>query len=409
MSCNSKLVPKARNWQRKEKLKLTLILRVVQAHPNDVDAKNNCKECKKIVQEKAFLKAIAVDHQKSSVADSLDLDSMCIEGDYIGPKLEVVNGQETVTLPFVEQLLEHQKQEKRLHRKYAYKILVEIKRMFSEQPTLVDITIPEGKSFTVCGDIHGQYYDLLNIFKLNGLPSIDNPYLFNGDFVDRGSFSVEVILALFSFKLLYPDHFFMARGNHESETMNQMYGFYGEVKSKYTPQMGDLFTEVFNLLPLAHCINNKVLVMHGGLFKDDTTTLDDLRKIDRNRQPPDEGMMCELLWSDPMEAPGRSSSKRGVGIQFGSDITDSFLKKNNLDFIIRSHEVKDKGYEVTHNGKCITVFSAPNYCDQMGNKGAFVQLKVVDGKLQRDFVSYDAVPHPQVRPMAYANSLFGMM
>ena len=100
----------------------------------------------------------------------------------------------------------------------------------------------------------------------NGVPSEDNPYLFNGDFVDRGSFSVECIFTLFSFKLLYPNHFFMSRGNHESENMNKMYGFEGEVKAKYSANMVDLFTEVYNWLPLAHNINNKILVMHGGLF-----------------------------------------------------------------------------------------------------------------------------------------------
>ena len=131
---------------------------------------------------------------------------------------------------------------------------------------LVDINVPEGNKFTICGDIHGQYYDLMNIFDLNGLPSEENPYLFNGDFVDRGSFSVECIFVLFGFKLLYPNHFFMSRGNHESENMNKMYGFEGEVKSKYSSNMVDLFTEVYNWLPLSHCINKRILVMHGGLF-----------------------------------------------------------------------------------------------------------------------------------------------
>ena len=106
----------------------------------------------------------------------------------------------------------------------------------------------------------------MNIFELNGLPSEENPYLFNGDFVDRGSFSVECIFVLFGFKLLYPNHFFMSRGNHESENMNKMYGFEGEVKSKYSANMVDLFTEVYNWLPLCHCINERILVMHGGLF-----------------------------------------------------------------------------------------------------------------------------------------------
>ncbi|KAG0719313.1 Serine/threonine-protein phosphatase 5 [Chionoecetes opilio] len=153
----------------------------------------------------------------------------------------------------------------------------------------------------------------------------------------------------------------MSRGNHESLTMNQMYGFQGEVKAKYTSQMAELFTEVYNYLPLCHCLNARVLVMHGGLFSSDDVTLDDLRKIDRNRQPPDEGLMCELLWSDPMPGKGRAPSKRGVGIQFGPDVTREFLEKNGLQYVIRSHEVKADGYELGHDGDCVTVFSAPNY------------------------------------------------
>ncbi|GBL93574.1 Serine/threonine-protein phosphatase 5 [Araneus ventricosus] len=171
--------------------------------------------------------------------------------------------------------------------------------------------------------------------------------------------------------------------------------------------MADLFTEVYNWLPLCHLLNNRVLVMHGGLFSENNVTLDDIRKIDRNRQPPERGLMCELLWSDPQPQPGISPSKRGVGIQFGPDVTKKFLAKNKLDYIIRSHEVKANGYEVTHDGKCITVFSAPNYCDTMGNKGAFITMKGKDMKPK--FVAYNAVPHPNVKPMAYASSLLAFM
>lgn len=284
-------------------------------------------------------------------------------------------------------------------------MMVKIKTYLEQQPSLVKITIPPSGHFTVCGDIHGQFYDLLNIFELNGVPSEENPYLFNGDFVDRGSFSVEVIFTLMGFKLLYPDHMFMARGNHESINMNQMYGFEGEVKEKYSIQMAQFFTEIFNWLPLAHLINNGVFVTHGGLFMEDGVTLDKIESYERNRQPPESGIMCDLLWSDPQFSTGRSASKRGVGVQFGPDITNSFLERNKLKFVIRSHEVKDDGYEVSHDGKCITVFSAPNYCDQMGNKGAFITLQE---DLVPKFTTFDAVPHPDVKPMAYASNMLKM-
>ncbi|KAK2183872.1 hypothetical protein NP493_293g02024 [Ridgeia piscesae] len=369
----------------KFKLALRDFEAVMKARPGDKDAQAKYTECSKIVRRLAFEKAIAVDDGKKSIADQINLESMSIEDDYSGPTLE----DTSVTLNFMKHLMETFKSQKCLHRKYAYQILLDAKKLFANQSSLVDITVPEGKKFTVCGDIHGQFYDLMNIFDLNGLPSECNPYLFNGDFVDRGSFSVECIFTLLGFKLLYPNHFFMSRGNHESITMNQMYGFEGEVKSKFSQQMCELFTEVFQLLPLCHCINNKILVMHGGLFSDDTVTLDDIRKVERNKQPPETGIMCELLWSDPQPQCGRSPSKRGVGIQFGPDITKRFLQRNRLDYVIRSHEVKQDGYEVAHDGKCITVFSAPNYCDTMGNKGAFVTL--TGGELKPNYTTYEAV------------------
>lgn len=194
-----------------------------------------------------------------------------------------------ITVEFMEALLVTLEKQKKLHRKYAYKMLFMIKKYFEQQPTLVDIEVPPESKFTICGDMHGQFYDLLNIFKLNGAPSETNPYLFNGDFVDRGSFSVECILTLFGYKLLYPKHFFMSRGNHESQLMNRMYGFEGEVRSKYTDYMAQLFTEVFCCVPLAHLINGKIFVTHGGLFAEDGVTLRDIRETDRFREPPETG------------------------------------------------------------------------------------------------------------------------
>lgn len=375
---------------------------VTKTRPNDRDARLKYQECQKVVKMMMFQKAIAVDHDCRSVAAAVDLEAMVIEDDYSGPRLE--DGK--VTERFMEELIDHYTQQKKLHRRYAYKILLDVKEYLKSLPSLVDIPVDDEEKFTVCGDVHGQFFDLLNIFRLNGRPGAANRYLFNGDFVDRGSFSVEVIFVLFGYTLLYPGRFYMSRGNHESLTMNQMYGFQGEVKAKYTAQMVDLFTEVFNFLPLCHCINNRVLVMHGGLFSSDDVTLDDLRKIDRNRQPPDEGLMCELLWSDPMAGQGRAPSKRGVGIQFGPDVTRRFLESNGLDYIVRSHEVKAEGYEVSHGGGCLTVFSAPNYCDTMGNKGAFINMNGRD--LKPNFTTYEAVPHPPVKPMAYANSIFSL-
>lgn len=225
----------------------------------------------------------------------------------------------------------------------------------------------------------GQFFDLMELFRLNGLPSEKHHYLFNGDFVDRGSWSTEIALLLYAYKWLRPSSFFINRGNHETDDMNRVYGFEGECKAKYNgmyhnqllnlPSLGfciylldstdrvfKLFSESFSALPLATLIGKKYLVLHGGLFSDDKVTLDDIRKLNRHnqRQPGQAGLMMEMLWTDPQTEPGRGPSKRGVGMQFGPDVTKRFCENNGLDAIIRSHEVRMEGYEEEHDGKCIT-------------------------------------------------------
>ncbi|XP_025070091.1 serine/threonine-protein phosphatase 5-like [Alligator sinensis] len=376
---------------------------VVKVKPNDKDAKLKYQECNKIVKQKAFERAIASDEHKRSVVDSLDIESMTIEDEYSGPKLE--DGK--VTLAFMKELMQWYKDQKKLHRKCAYQILVQVKEVLSKLPTLVETMLKETEKVTVCGDTHGQFYDLLHIFELNGLPSETNPYVsFPGGAGPRACWSPAVLLCPAQVPRVPPSS---PTGNHETDNMNQIYGFEGEVKAKYTAQMFALFSEVFEWLALAQCIHGKLQIMHGGLFSEDGVTLDDIRKIERNRQPPDSGPMCDLLWSDPQPQNGRSVSKRGVSCQFGPDVTQRFLERNRLDYVIRSHEVKPEGYEVAHDGKCITVFSAPNYCDQMGNKGSYIHLRGAD--LRPEFHQFTAVPHPNVKPMMYANTLLqlGMM
>ena len=278
------------------------------------------------------------------------------------------------------------------------KIILDVTKINMQEPSLIDISLKKTEIFNICGDIHGQFYDLLNIFKLYGYPSEKNQYLFNGDFVDRGSFSVECLITLLCFKLLYPKHFYLARGNHESRNLNKVYGFEQEVLSKYDSNVYEAFIRFFFSLPLAHCINKEFLVVHGGLFSKDGVTLNDIRKIKRFREVPESGIMCELLWSDPSPINGRHPSNRGVAITFGPDVVKNFLKVNKLQKLIRSHECKNEGYEIL--GDVITVFSAPNYCDTMGNQGAILQLKGDSIKIQQ----FNAVWHPLVQSFALLNN-----
>lgn len=235
-----------------------------KAISTDPTAKVKLAWCQKEHRRIEFEKAIFVDQIQMSAVELLgNLDNMVVEASYDGP---VLADDSVVTLPFIEHLMNHMKAKKLLHKKYACKLLLAAKEFFYSRPTIEDVHIPEGAKITVCGDIHGQFYDLLNIFSTNGIPSPENMYLFNGDFVDRGSFSVECILTLFAFKLLYPNSLYLSRGNHEADDMNRVYGFEGEVKAKYSEATFKLFSEIFNAIPLGNLIQNKILVIHGGLF-----------------------------------------------------------------------------------------------------------------------------------------------
>jgi serine/threonine-protein phosphatase 5 len=257
---------------------------------------------------------------------------------------------------------------------------------------------------------------LVNIFELGGFPTEQNVFLFNGDFVDRGSFSFETVFTLMLIKLSAPSALHMHRGNHETKNMNRIYGFEGEIKHKYDDQVMKLFTKFFQTLPLASVLESKVFVAHGGLSTNGSAvegingppsvTLDEINALNRFGEPPESGLMSDLLWADPQPQRGRAPSKRGLGFSFGPDYTESFLKRNNLQLVIRSHEVRDEGYEEEHNGKVITVFSAPNYCDQMGNKGAYIRFTSED--MTPAFTKFVAAPHPNIPPMRYAGNMLSM-
>ena len=188
--------------------------------------------------------------------------------------------------------------------------------------------------------------------------------------------------------------------------MNAMYGFEKECLEKYTKNAFNKCSDVFNSLPLGHILNNKILVVHGGIFTDPNLTIPNIQSENRYRQPPETGPINDLLWSDPMEQKGLAPSPRGVTRTFGPDITESFLKRNNLDFVIRSHQVQEKGFCEMHDGKCITVFSSPNYIGQMQNLGAIIQLDFDnDFKLiKKTYQQFKAKPIPQkYPPMKYAS------
>ncbi|NWH72350.1 PPE1 phosphatase, partial [Piaya cayana] len=314
---------------------------------------------------------------------------------YYGPRLSF-----PLTVEDANALLHAFRNEQLLHARYVLQLLCETRRVLKEMPNITHLSTSYSKDITVCGDLHGNLDDLLLIFYKNGLPSEQNRYVFNGDFVDRGKNSMEILIILFAFLLIYPNDLHLNRGNHEDYIMNLRYGFTKEVSKKYKDhgkQILCLLQDVFSWLPLATIIDSKVLILHGGIS--DTTDLDFLNALERNKlkslmRPPKSVtnrqdpvkeritttrpiylQILDILWSDPRSQNGCTPNKRrGGGCYFGPDVTAKLFERYNLKMLIRSHEFKPEGYEISHDGKVITIFSASNYYEEGSNRGAYIKL-----------------------------------
>ncbi|KAG8450594.1 hypothetical protein GDO86_003025 [Hymenochirus boettgeri] len=375
----------------------------------------------------------------------MDYEGIDVPQSYDGPRLSF-----PLTVSDTNTLLRAFKQGQQLHARYVLQLFHETKKFLKQMPNIIHLSTSYSKEITVCGII--QKYsckiiyrnDLLSFILLqNGLPSTENHYLFNGDFVDRGKNSVEILILLFAFLLVYPNNLHLNRGNHEDPIMNLR-------------KMLFLLEEIYCRLPLAAIIDSKVLILHGGIA--DTTDLDFLSSIDRckyksalrtpkpdpgkvhakdkmierkNNKPSIDGsanqknvqakhrvgsgnrpqdrvssssaldmsyldskiqlpdmnpdlpasvrkewkQVVDILWSDPRNQKGCSANSfRGGGCYFGPDVTTKLLDKYNLKMLIRSHECKQDGYEICHNGKVITIFSASNYYEEGSNRGAYLKL-----------------------------------
>ncbi|KAK8999556.1 hypothetical protein V6N11_070717 [Hibiscus sabdariffa] len=248
-------------------------------------------------------------------------------------------------------------------------LCVASKDIFSQQPNLLELEAP----IKICGDIHGQYSDLLRLFEYGGFPPHAN-YLFLGDYVDRGKQSLETICLLLAYKIKYPENFFLLRGNHECASINRIYGFYDECKRRFNVRLWKSFTDCFNCLPVAALVDDKILCMHGGLSPD-LTNLDQIRNLSRPTAIPDAGLLCDLLWSDPdRDVKGWGMNDRGVSYTFGPDKVSEFLAKQDLDLVCRAHQVVEDGYEFFADRQLVTIFSAPNYCGEFDNAGAMMSV-----------------------------------
>jgi len=244
---------------------------------------------------------------------------------------------------------------------------------------------------TVCGDIHGQFYDLKELFYVGGNPPETN-YLFMGDYVDRGFYSLETFLLLLALKVRYQNRMTLLRGNHESRQTTQAYGFYDECLRKYgNPNVWKLCTDVFDCLTLSAVVDNKLFCVHGGLSPA-ITSLDQLKALERRQEIPHTGPISDLLWSDPEEIEGYTISPRGAGYIFGPDVVGQFNHLNNLELIARSHQLVMEGFKMMFEGQLVTVWSAPNYCYRSGNVASILEL---DDQMGKNFKIFDAAPQSE--------------
>ncbi|KAK7112195.1 hypothetical protein V1264_011684 [Littorina saxatilis] len=284
---------------------------------------------------------------------------------------------------WIEQLMKCQK----LPEEQVKKLCDKAKEVLSKESNVREVQCP----VTVCGDIHGQMYDLLELFRIGGYPP-DTNYLFLGDYVDRGYYSVEVISLLVALKVRYPDRVNILRGNHETRMTSQVYGFYDEVMAKYgNVKVWNLFMEVCDYMPITGLVAGKVFCMHGGLSPS-IDTIDHIKTLDRIQEAPYEGPVNDFLWSDPEEIQGWGRSPRGAGHVFGSNITEVFLHSNDLSMVSRAHQAVNEGYEWCHDRQVVTTFSAPNYMYRLGNKAAIMQL---DESVNTSFIQFDAAPRKE--------------
>ncbi len=276
-------------------------------------------------------------------------------------------------------------------------ICANIKNVLINEPNLLLLKAP----INIVGDIHGQLHDLVTLIAKGGHPSTTQ-YLFLGDYVDRGYYSLETIQLLIIYKLRYPNNVHLLRGNHETREVSQIFGFKDEITRKYgNASRWHVFMEVFDLLPIAAVVSDKIFCVHAGLSKD-VRMLWQINLIDRSKEDKEvkkTGKFLDLLWSDPDEDRlGFNRSSRGAGCLFGIDIVEEFCTRNNLDLIVRSHQLAEKGYRYpfegkTQNkdaeGKLVIVWSVPNYCYTANNKATFL---AINDKLERAFIQFEHNP-----------------
>jgi serine/threonine-protein phosphatase 2B catalytic subunit len=310
-------------------------------------------------------------------------------------------------VPNMEKLKDHLRKEGRISYSQMQGLIDLVYEILCEEDNVVYVEAP----LTVVGDIHGQYYDLLKLLEIGGDPAKTN-YLFLGDYVDRGNFSIECVILLLAYKIVYPETFYLLRGNHECRHVTSYFSFKEECIYKYDTSTYESLMDTFDALPLVAIMNKQFFCTHGGLSPN-IESMEDIYAIDRFREPPISGPMCDLLWSDPVEdfdtfvQPTMTyhsqfipNTVRGCSYYYTYQAALEFLEKNKFLSIIRAHEAQSGGYRMhkrndrTGFPAVITLFSAPNYLDMHGNKGAILRYENNVFNIRQ----YNNNPHPYYLP-----------
>ena len=256
---------------------------------------------------------------------------------------------------------------------YIIKICNDVIPFLQHDRTLLKL---EGEFFIV-GDLHGNIKDLLRIFACAGSPT-EKRYIFLGDYVDRGEYSVEVITLLFALKICRPNDIFLLRGNHEFEDINAMYGFKEQCTSEYSLSLFQRFNDCFTYLPLAAVVNKQTFIVHGGIsvHLKNIEQIEDIPRPAKNFENTEfRQLVLDMMWSDPTaDHKHFFPSLRGIGTLFGYSAIKTFLANNDLTRIIRGHQCVYDGVEDFCYSKLYTVFSSSNYSQDMDNKCGIIKM-----------------------------------
>ena len=265
-----------------------------------------------------------------------------------------------------------------------FSLAKKVKTILSKESSLLKLKT-NNQPIYIFGDIHGQYSDLIRFLELTKLPPKVR-LLFLGDYVDRGENNIEVIVLLFALKIKFSKNVYMIRGNHECSQLNQMYGFQEECLARY-PESGmklwNTINDTLSFLPIAALINKQIFCVHGGISKD-LKSFDEISKLPKGECIPNSGIMCDLTWSDPKKQSNPyADNDRGVAYTFNEKALDEFNQRMGIHLVCRAHQVVDAGYKFFSDNKLVTVFSAPNYCGEVGNNGAVMKI---DSNMECSFI-----------------------